>query len=182
MLNKNNPTHQGMQAFGINVTPRFGVSVFISVYFKGLQTLNPAEHLTEHLTPFYSEEKANNTESKLLFLTSFLKTVKRCLFEFEADFFSYLSVVSGEDEGSLITAADGGRQELLLVSHPNTSTLRHRQTLTIKPHWKKIWPIKITCGCNRNQICMHMDGNFTLYTSKKGWGQNMMKGSCKNFS
>lgn len=40
-------------------------------------------------------------------------------------FLTYLSIVCGEDEGSLITAADGGGQELLLVSHPNTGTLRN---------------------------------------------------------
>lgn len=67
-------------------------------------------------------------ESIIIFGKLLLKTVERCLFEFEADCSSYLSIVGGEDEGLLITAADGGRQELILVSHPNTSTLRQRQT------------------------------------------------------
>ncbi len=57
---------------------------------------------------------------------------------FSADGLSYLSIVCGEDEGPVTTAADGGGQELLLIPHPHTSSLKDRQTVWDTKHSKPI--------------------------------------------
>lgn len=45
---------------------------------------------------------------------------------------AYLSIVCGEDQGGVIAGADGGGEELLFVSEPDTGPLQH------KSHKKRI--------------------------------------------
>lgn len=63
---------------------------------------------------------------------------------------SYLPIVSGEDQGRIITRADGGGEELLFVSQPDSGPLQHsshNNTINIwtrRSDWSHLFDICIT--------------------------------------
>lgn len=49
--------------------------------------------------------------------------------------FSYLPIVGGEDQGGIITRADGGGEELFFVSQPDSGPLQHNRQKNIISIW-----------------------------------------------